>query len=51
MDRHVAAKWWVGLVKACAVSLAGLAGNWYMYLKMSLLDIGPVIFGSTEGLI
>ena len=51
MDRHVAAKWWVGLVKACAVSLAGLAGNSYMYLKMSLLDIGPIIFGSTEGLI
>jgi hypothetical protein len=38
-------------VKACAVSLAGLAGNSYMYLKMSLLEIGPVIFGSTEGLI
>ena len=35
-------------MKACAVSLAGLAGNSY---KMSLLEIGPVIFGSTEGLI
>ena len=29
----------------------GLAGNSYLYLKMSLLEIGPVIFGSTEDLI
>ena len=45
-----AAKRWVGLVKVCGGG-GGLAGNSYLYLKMSLLEIGPVIFGSTEDLI
>ena len=31
--------------------IGGLAGNSYLYLKMPLLEIGPVIFGSKEGLI